>query len=177
MPETLTQIIDPQQKETLDKIYSETLSRTYTNGKGYRIMLSIAYGRSQNKDLDLHSPEVCYPAQGFMVSNSKKTEIDVLGAPVQLTRIETHLGQRYEPVSFWMSIGSTVTNNTLERRLAEFRYAITGRIPDGVLVRVSSIDRDPSVAYAMQTRFANDLMAGISPAQRGRFMGNVKTHD
>jgi hypothetical protein len=30
------------------------------------------------------------------------------------------------------------------------------------------------VAYAMQTRFANDLMAGISPTQRGRFMGSMK---
>jgi EpsI family protein len=174
MPETLIQIIDPQQKETLEKIYSETLSRTYINSNGYRIMLSIAYGKSQNKELDLHSPEVCYPAQGFMVSNSVKTAIDVLGAPVQLTRLETHLGQRFEPVSFWMSIGSTVTNNTLDRRLAEFRYAVTGRIPDGILVRVSSIDSDAPAAYAMQTRFANDLLAGISPAQRGRFMGSMK---
>lgn len=36
-------IINPQQKELLEAIYSQTLSRSYRNAQGYRIMLSIAY--------------------------------------------------------------------------------------------------------------------------------------
>ena len=30
-----SQIVDPQQKELLDKIYNQTLSRTYVNPRGY----------------------------------------------------------------------------------------------------------------------------------------------
>lgn len=59
------QIVDPQQQKKLDEIYSQTLSRTYINRQGYRIMLSIAYGKNQSDALQLHRPEICYPAQGF----------------------------------------------------------------------------------------------------------------
>ncbi|HYG12890.1 MAG TPA: EpsI family protein, partial [Methylophilaceae bacterium] len=34
----------------LDEIYSQTLSRTYANAQGQRIMLSIAYGADQSGD-------------------------------------------------------------------------------------------------------------------------------
>ena len=174
LPQTLTQIVDPQQKETLERIYSETLVRTYANAQGYRIMLSIAYGKNQNKGLELHSPEVCYPAQGFMLTDRKKTMLQIQGQQLQSTRIETHLGQRFEPVTFWTAIGDTVTSGTMQKRLLEFRYAIAGRIPDGFLVRVSSIDRETEQAYVMQARFADEMIAAIAPEHRKRFVGNYQ---
>src|SRR5688500_11114517 len=33
------QMVDPQQQELIDKIYTQTLNRTYSNASGYRIML------------------------------------------------------------------------------------------------------------------------------------------
>jgi EpsI family protein len=176
MPLTMTQIVDPQQKETLERIYSQTLSRTYANAQGYRIMLSIAYGKNQNKGLELHSPEVCYPAQGFILTDREKAQLQILGKPIQTTRIKTHLGQRYEPVTFWTAIGDTVTSGTMQKRLLEFRYAVTGRIPDGFLVRLSSIDRETEQAYAMQTQFANQMIAAIAPENRSRFVGRLQQH-
>jgi hypothetical protein len=53
-------VVNPQQRDLLDKIYSQTLSRTYVNAQGYRIMLSIAYGKNQSDALQLHKPEYCY---------------------------------------------------------------------------------------------------------------------
>jgi EpsI family protein len=175
LPVTLTQIINPQQQETLEKIYSETLSRSYVNAQGYRVMLSIAYGKNQNKALELHSPEVCYPAQGFSLNDRHKAPLEILGKTLSATQIETNLGQRYEPVTFWSAIGTTVPGTTLEKRMVEFRYAITGRIPDGFLVRVSSIDRDSPNAYAQQARFAGDLVQALAPADRARFVGDFAT--
>jgi EpsI family protein len=173
IPQTMTQIVDPQQRETLERIYSETLNRTYVNAQGYRVMLSLAYGKNQSKGLELHSPEVCYPAQGFMLTNRKKSELQIQGKPLQSTRLETNLGQRYEPVTFWTAIGDTVTYGSMQKRLVELRYAMTGRIPDGILVRVSSIDRETEQAYAMQTRFANEMIAAIAPESRHRFVGSL----
>jgi EpsI family protein len=174
LPQTMTQIINPQQRETLERVYSETLSRTYVNAQGYRVMLSLAYGKNQSKGLELHSPEVCYPAQGFMLTNRRKSELQILGKPLQSTQLETYLGQRYEPVTFWTAIGDTVTYGSMQKRFVEFRYAITGRIPDGILVRVSSIDRETEQAYAIQTRFANEMIAAIAPEHRHRFVGSFQ---
>jgi EpsI family protein len=173
LPVTMTTIINPQQQETLEKIYSETLTRSYANALGYRVMLSIAYGKNQNKALELHSPEVCYPAQGFTLTDRHKASVSIMGKNIQATQIETNLGQRFEPVTFWTAVGTTVPSTTLQKRLVEFRYAITGRIPDGFLVRVSSIDKDTPNAYAMQTRFADALMQAITPQNRSRFVGDL----
>ena len=171
-PVTLLQVINPQQQETLEKIYSETLSRVYANADGYRVMLSIAYGKNQNKALELHSPEVCYPAQGFSLLERRKTTLDMLGKTIQATQLETHMAQRYEPVTFWSAIGTTVTSSVLQKRLIEFRYAMTGRIPDGFLVRASSIDKNSANAFAMQNRFVNDLMRAVAPENRARLVGD-----
>ncbi len=173
-PLVMTQIVNPEQQETLERIYSETLTRSYVNAQGYRIMLSIAYGKNQNKALELHSPEVCYPAQGFTVTERQKSLLSILGKNLTATQIETNMGQRFEPVTFWTAIGTTVPSTTLQKRLVEFRYAITGRIPDGFLVRVSSIDKQTASAYAMQTRFANDLVQAIAPQNRERFVGDLQ---
>jgi EpsI family protein len=172
LPVTMTQVINPQQQETLERIYSETLSRTYGNAQGYRVMLSIAYGKNQNKALELHSPEVCYPAQGFTLIDAHKTTLDILGKTIPANQIETSQGQRFEPVTFWSAVGTTVPATLMQKRFVEFRYAITGRIPDGFLVRVSSIDKDTPNAYAMQARFAHDLMQAIAPQNQPRFVGD-----
>lgn len=68
-------VVNPQVQATLDKIYNQTLSRTYINPQGYRIMLSIAYGLDQRDAMQVHYPEVCYPAQGFTVDSN---DADVL---------------------------------------------------------------------------------------------------
>ncbi len=40
---------NPEQQGMLAKIYDQTLSRTYVNREGQRVMLSIAYGGDQSK--------------------------------------------------------------------------------------------------------------------------------
>lgn len=172
LPITMMSIINPQQKELLEQLYSETLSRTYGNAQGYRVMLSIAYGKNQSKALELHSPEVCYPAQGFTLIESHKTQLSIMGKSISASQIETNQGQRFEPVTFWSAIGTKVPGTLLQKRLVEFRYAITGRVPDGFLVRMSSIDKETPNAYAMQARFADDLMHAIAPENRPRFVGD-----
>ncbi|MBV5336464.1 MAG: EpsI family protein, partial [Deltaproteobacteria bacterium] len=69
--QTSAMIVDPQQKETIDKIYKQTLSRTYINASGERVMLSLAYGDDQRDSMQLHYPEVCYPAQGFQLLSTE----------------------------------------------------------------------------------------------------------
>ncbi|MGB9107506.1 MAG: exosortase C-terminal domain/associated protein EpsI, partial [Telluria sp.] len=67
---------DPTQKELIAALYDQTLSRTYVNAQGQRVMLSIAYGGDQSKQLQLHLPEVCYVAQGFDMVNDQHGKLD-----------------------------------------------------------------------------------------------------
>jgi EpsI family protein len=170
------QIVDPQQQETLDRIYSQVLTRAFVNSQGYRIMLSIAYGKNQSKSLELHSPEVCYPAQGFAVADKQKATLNLLGKPIAATRLKANLGERHEPITYWNVIGTHITTSLVDKRLIDLRYTLTGRIPDGLLVRVSSIDKATDNAYAVQHQFATELMQAIAPENRDRFMGDINTN-
>jgi len=170
------QVVNPEQQTLLDKIYSQTLSRSYVNHDGYRVMLSIAYGKNQTKDTQLHKPEICYPAQGFKLLSQKPITLNLLGNVVRATRLETELGARIEPLIYWTVEGDRNTTTAISMRLAELSYAARNRIPDGMLVRISSIDKATDMANQIQRDFASDLIAAIAPATRRRFLG-IPTND
>ena len=53
----------------------------------------------------------------------------------------------------------------------QLREGFAGRIPDGMLVRVSSISKDPAAAYAAQQAFVAELLAAMPAADRVRLAG------
>ena len=175
VPDLSNQIVDPTQKQELQEIYSQTLLRTYSNPNGYRVMLSIAYGKNQRRKLQLHRPEVCYPAQGFALFSNQPGKLELPGQPIAVTRLETSLGQRFEPVTYWTVVGNHITANQNEKRIVEAGYAIRGRIPDGMLVRISSIDKDTAAAFAIQSQFAKAMVQAIAPKHRDRFAGKAQS--
>jgi EpsI family protein len=173
LPMAQAQIIDPSQQTLLNKIYSETLSRTYVNDAGYVIMLSIAYGRDQRESLALHQPEVCYPAQGFTLLGKQFATLEANDRHIPVTRIDTQLNRRREPVTYWTMIGEKIYQGSIHKRLQELQYGFKDLIADGMLVRMSSIDDDTGNAYAMQAAFAKALIAGLPPEYVNRFAGGT----
>lgn len=165
------QIVDPQTKEMLDKIYSQTLSRTYVNGSGYRVMLSIAYGNDQSDSMQVHKPEVCYPAQGFTLQNKELGTLDVGNGQIPVTRILTTLGQRREPVTYWITVGNRVTQTGIQKKIIEMSYGLNGQIPDGMLFRVSSIDNESNSAFNLQADFVKSLLSSVDSNIRERLSG------
>jgi EpsI family protein len=171
VPDPGTQVVNPQTKQLLDKLYSQVLSRTYVDDKGYRIMLSMAYGDDQRGGLQAHLPEVCYPAQGFKLGKVEDGAITTPYGNIEVRRLTTSLSSRNEPVTYWLTFGDQVVKGTLEKRLVEIRLGLTGQIPDGLLFRVSSIDTDPTRAFAMQQKFAADMMVAVPPPVRKQLSG------
>jgi EpsI family protein len=167
----IAQIIDPRTQQVLNEIYSETLTRTYINRSGYQIMLSIAYGKNQSDALQLHKPEICYPAQGFQLTDKHPGSLATADLVLPTTRLMTRLGRREEPVTYWTIVGDHATKSGIDKKLTEMRYALNNRVPDGMLVRVSSIDDDIENAYKYQDLFARQMLAAISPQNRQRFSG------
>lgn len=160
------QLVSPDQAAVLDKIYNQTLSRTYVNPQGERVMLSVAYGGDQSDGTRAHRPEVCYPAQGFeMLSNARASlSFGGAGGEVQVRRLVARLGGRVEPITYWVTVGEYTATSGTEQKLAQLRYGVRGTIPDGMLMRVSTIDAKADRAYALQDRFVRDLRGAMAPA-------------
>ena len=171
LPEQGAEVVNPQTKELLDKLYSQILTRTYVNKQGYRIMLSMAYGDDQRGGLQAHRPEVCYPAQGFKLGKVEDGLLPTAYGDIEVRRLSTHLGSRNEPVTYWLTVGDQIIRTAMEKRLAQVRLGLTGQIPDGLLFRVSSIDNDTARGYAMQQKFTADMMAAVPAVTRKQLSG------
>lgn len=168
----VAQVIDPLQSEMLKKLYSQTLSRSYVDGKGNRIMLSIAYGEDQRDNMQIHYPEVCYPAQGLRIVSNRVGHIDTAQGSILVRRLEAEMGgQRYEPLTYWIMIGSEVVIEGTGKKVAELKYGLRGDIPDGMVFRVSSINRNTEEAFLNQNKFVSDLIFTLQPDARRRLAG------
>lgn len=170
-------LINPVQLENINRIYDQNLSRTYIGPGNSRVMLSIAYGSDQRSGVSLgvHYPEVCYPAQGFVVGTSTVGSVATDHGVIPVRRLETRLGNvRLEPVTYWTTIGSHITLGGLDRRLLELQYGLDREIPDGLLFRVSTIDADSAKAYAIQDQFIQDLIRHLPAEGRMRLAGSVR---
>ena len=166
-------IVNPETAAMLNRLYSQLLDRVYVDTAGNRIMLSIAYGDDQADDsVQLHYPEVCYPAQGFQLQGNHRDSIASPQGDIEVRRLETRFGEsRFEPVTYWTVIGDQQSLGGWERKLAEIRHGMRGEIVDGLLFRVSTIDRDTARAFAVQDLFIRDIVAAMTPRARLQLVG------
>jgi EpsI family protein len=162
---------DETQKELIAELYDQTLARTYVNDAGQRVMLSIAYGGDQSKQLQLHLPEVCYVAQGFEMVHDRSGELDTHYGQIPVKRLVMRENARNEPITYWVTIGDKAVMSGLGQKYQRFLYGLTGKIPDGMLVRVSTIQSDERDAYQVQARFVNQMLDALSPQDRTRLLG------
>lgn len=158
------------------KIYSEELARGYRDDGGHVVMLLIAYGPNQDDQLQLHRPELCYPGAGFRIDHFFRTRLSYrTGAPtLEITRLTAYRGDRLEPVSYWMRVGNEIASGVISRRIISLKYGLRGLIPDGVLIRVSTVGIREDIAYKVQDQFIRDLLHSVSPGNLGFFIGDSR---
>lgn len=165
------QVVNPQTLALQDRLYSQIVNRVYVNAEGYRVMLSLAYGSDQTGALQAHKPEVCYPAQGFTVHDNEPAILATRFGEIPARRLRTSMGARHEPVTYWFTVGDRAVQGQLQKRLVQMRFGLTGRIPDGMLFRISSIDTDAAHAHRLQREFIDALLQHLSPFARKRLSG------
>ncbi|WP_290643415.1 exosortase-associated protein EpsI, B-type [Aquabacterium sp.] len=153
------------------QMYDQVLERTYLDAYGRRVMLSVAYGRQQSVGLQMHRPEVCYKAGGFHIANVHAGEMALLGRKVAVTRLFASMVGRPEPITYWRLLGNELMVDEQQFKVRQLSLGATGAIPDGLLVRISSIDDEPAGAYKLHAEFAQAMVQAMSPAQRQRVLG------
>jgi EpsI family protein len=155
------------------KIYSQEVGRGYTDGHGNLVMLLVAYGPVQNYRLKAHRPEICYSAAGFRISDKTGAALTYRdgAAPIKMTRLIAERESRFEPVTYWMRVGNEVANGILDRQLIRLRYGLRGLVPDGALIRISTIGLPKEASFELQDQFIKDLLAAIPPQEHKFFIG------
>ena len=168
-------VVNPQTTALLARLYSQILERVYIDPKGQRVMLSIAYGDDQtDPSVQLHYPEVCYPAQGFQIKRSWTDTLTTPRGAIAVRRMETELGRaRPEAVTYWTMIGDQQSLGGWSHKKAELMHGFRGEIVDGLLFRVSSLSLDSAPAFVLQDRFVADLVKVLSGPARLQLTGLV----
>lgn len=172
-------VVSPDQKAVLDALYQQTLARLYHHPRLGPVMLAAAYGGDQSDATRAHRPEVCYPAQGFTVDALHRTELRLgpLSTPTVLPvrRMVARLGSRHEPVTYWINTGGTVATSGMEQKIAQMQLGLRGLVPDGLLMRISTLDRDTERAWWLHRQFIDALMRALPAPWVPRVFGSLRS--
>ena len=164
-------LVLPPQDQLRDQVYSQLLTRTYSGPDGTSIMLLIAYSGAQDGVVQIHRPEVCYPASGFqLVQNQQHTTRLANHSAIPSRFIVAEDSVRREMLIYWTRTGRAFPRKWAEQRWAIFEQNIQGDIPDGLLVRISSTDQDAKVETL--DRFARDLFEHAGPLMQQVLVGD-----
>lgn len=166
-------LVTPDDEDSLSaRLYSQVVGRLYVNSADAMVMLLIAYGDTQNDLLQLHRPEVCYPAFGFAIERSAKVMIQLRRDIVVPARALTASNSnRIEQILYWTRIGEHLPTDGREQRIAKFEDQLNGVIADGILVRVSTLGNDPTEGLAVNRAFSSQLLRAISAEYWPIFIG------
>jgi EpsI family protein len=169
-------MVNPVQEQRLMELYTETLARAYVNKRTGRVMmLSVAYGKDQSSDTQLHTPEQCYPSQGFKVLERLEYDIQTPFATIPAVRMLTTMGDhRAEPLTYFIRVGNGLVRGSKDRNLARLDMAIKGYLVDGMLFRVSEVTTAAD-SHDLQERFIKEMLNALSTEARGRVIGGLAT--
>ncbi len=158
--------------------YDDVLMRTYRRADGARVMIALAYGARQTQELKIHRPELCYYAQGFEVRSLGHRAVPVAGAAsVEALALVARSPARTEIVTYWIRIGERIASGPWDMRWTIFREGLRGRVPDGLLLRASSLADSPAAAereLALQREFLADLQRELPRPTRRLLIGGAE---
>jgi EpsI family protein len=90
---------------------------------------------------------------------------------IPVTQVVATQGSRVEPLTYFISVGDRVVEPNTSRKIAQLSYGLKGQIPDGLLVRVSSIDAETDKAFEIQKDFLLSLHGSLNAEKRQAVFG------
>ncbi len=74
---TASGLVLPPQDQLSRFLYEQLLTRIYAEDNGPQVMMVLAYSSVQEGRLQVHRPEVCYPAAGFTILDNEPMAIPI----------------------------------------------------------------------------------------------------
>jgi EpsI family protein len=170
----VSDLVAPKTEDSLAaRLYGETVGRVYTRGRdGAEIMMLLAHGDTQSDDLQLHRPEICYPAFGFAISHSEPLAVRIAGdVSVPSRRLLASAPGRQETIVYWSRLGEFLPTDRKQQQWDRMLTAMHGVIADGLLARFSMIGLDPAACQTVLTTFIAELVLAVAAARRPILIG------
>ncbi|WP_432199769.1 exosortase-associated protein EpsI, V-type [Erythrobacter sp. W53] len=170
-------LVLPPSDALSDRLYDNLVTRIYTNPEGKAAMFLMAYNNSQDGVLQIHRPETCYPAGGFVLSETQPMNVALPsasgpasgGLPAQVFSADSRT--RDEVVLYWTRVGEEFPQRWSQQRLTVAQDNIRGIIPDGMLARVSTLGSDIGAELPVLEDFVVALHNEAPPKLRGLLFG------
>jgi len=168
--ETTSGLVLPPPDQLSDQLYRDLLTRAYTKPGQPAIMMLIAYGGSQGGVLQVHRPEVCYPAGGYRLPVIASRDVALApGLAVPARYLQAVSDTRSEQIVYWTRLGSHFPRTWAEQRVDVLKENLAGVVPDGVLVRLSTLATGP--VEGLLDGFAAALYRSVGPRMRRVLVG------
>jgi EpsI family protein len=167
----------PQTPDSLlAQLYGQTVGRIFIHrASRVQIMMLAAHGDSQSNELQLHRPEVCYPAFGFALLDSRPIELSIAKAvTLPGRRLIAQSSLQKQAVIYWTRLGETFPVTVTEQRLARLNSAMHRYSPDGLLARFSVAGTDTEASFTSMRSFISDLVMEVAAADRGVLVGSER---
>lgn len=160
------------------KLYNELIVRDYRNAKtGGELLMLLAYGRRQSDELQLHRPEVCYPAFGYSLVRNEALTLPLGGqAALPARRLAAEAEGRRESIVYWTRMGEMLPQDRAQQRAARLQISMQGIIPDGLLSRFSVAGGDPEHDWKVIGAFVAELIQAIAPNDRSVLIGTERAN-
>lgn len=155
-----------------DRLYNSTTSKVFVAPDETVVMLLLAYGAQQSDSLQLHRPEVCYPAAGFAVQDQRFATLQLGGRMIPTVEMTATAPGRVEDIVYFSRLANFFPRTSSEQRRNRFQTALAGYIGDGVLVRVSAVRDGPEPRFAVLRQFLMSMVAAMPPQNRPALIGS-----
>jgi EpsI family protein len=159
-------LVVPPEDQLARALYSQLLTRTYTDESGQPMMLLVAQSATQTGILQIHRPEICYTAGGYQLSEIEPHLVRLPWRTIPTTSLSATSESRKEQIVYWTRIGDSLPSTWREQRLVVARDNLKRIIPDAVMVRVSTFGNDKAAALASIDAFIVSLMESVPPELR-----------
>lgn len=151
------EVVLPPQDES-NKLYENQETRVYQGPGLPAIMFLVAFSSIQQNDVQVHRPEICYPASGFQILKTAPTQISYRGQSFAGRELIAHRGGLHERVIYWIRVGNSFPTSWREQRITMALGNLRGSIPDGVLFRVSAIEEPGESTSPMLRKFIEEFL-------------------
>lgn len=155
-------VVLPAPDALSDRLYDNLVTRVY-NSPDAAVMMLLAYNNQQDGMLQVHRPEICYPVGGYKLTETEPTSVPALGREVPANIFTATGSDRTEQVIYFTRLGDAYPRSWAEQRLAVIGENLAGRVPDGIMLRVSLIGTDRAAAVGILRNFIEDFSTDAAP--------------
>jgi EpsI family protein len=163
-------LVIPPEDQLSRTLYSQLLTRVYSDGENPPVMLLIAQAAGQTGILQVHRPETCYTAGGYTISALSPHDVHVGSAVIPANSMDATLEGYTEHILYWTRVGNQIPASWREQKIAVASQNMRGIIPDAILIRVSTVTNDAESARATLDAFAAEMIGSVPPSRRSVFM-------